>query len=46
MEADPTTVWGKNKPLEEWWTQNASEGEGKPLLNKGAVAGLDVPSKP
>lgn len=24
MEADPTTVWGKNKPLEEWWRQLAS----------------------
>ena len=24
MESDPTTVWGKNKPLEEWWRSLAS----------------------
>lgn len=24
MEADPETVWGKNKPLEEWWQSLAS----------------------
>lgn len=24
MEPDTTTVWGKNKPLEEWWKQLAS----------------------
>jgi hypothetical protein len=24
MEPDTTTVWGKNKPLEEWWRQLAS----------------------
>ena len=24
IEEDPTTVWGKNKPLEEWWKQLAS----------------------
>lgn len=24
MESDTTTVWGKNKPLEEWWRQLAS----------------------
>ena len=25
MEADPNTVWGKNKPLEELWNDLASE---------------------
>ena len=25
MEADPTTVWGKNKPLERFWDDLASE---------------------
>jgi hypothetical protein len=24
MEADPTTVWGKNKPLEKFWQELAS----------------------
>lgn len=25
MESDPTTVWGKNKPLEEFWRSLASD---------------------
>jgi len=34
MEADPNTVWGKNKPLEEFWESLAS-GKKVVLIEKG-----------
>lgn len=34
MEADPNTVWGKNKPLEEFWRSLAS-GKKVVLVEKG-----------
>jgi len=34
MEADPNTVWGKNKPLEEFWRSLAS-GKKVVLIEKG-----------
>lgn len=33
MESDPTTVWGKNKPLEAWWRSLAS-GKKVVLIDK------------
>jgi predicted molibdopterin-dependent oxidoreductase YjgC len=33
MEADPETVWGKNKPLEEWW-QSLASGKKVVLVEK------------
>ena len=33
MEADPTTVWGKNKPLEKFWQELAS-GQKVVLITK------------
>lgn len=33
MEADPTTVWGKNKPLEKFWEELAS-GKNVVLITK------------
>ena len=34
MEADPDTVWGKNKPLEKLW-QSLASGEKVVLIEKG-----------
>ena len=34
MEADPDTVWGKNKPLQELW-QSLASGEKVVLVEKG-----------
>ena len=34
MEADPDTVWGKNKPLQELW-QSLASGEKVVLIEKG-----------
>ena len=34
MEADPNTVWGKNKPLQELW-QSLASGEKVVLIEKG-----------
>ena len=35
MEADPDTVWGKNKPLEKLW-QSLASGEKVVLIEKGS----------
>jgi hypothetical protein len=34
MEADPNTVWGKNKPLEELW-ESLADGKKVVLIEKG-----------
>lgn len=34
MEADPNTVWGKNKPLEEFW-ESLADGTKVVLIEKG-----------
>ena len=34
MEADPNTVWGKNKPLEDFW-QSLASGKKVVLVEKG-----------
>ena len=36
MEADPTTVWGKNKPLEKLWEELASGKKVVLITKKGA----------
>jgi ATPase subunit of ABC transporter with duplicated ATPase domains len=45
MESDPTTVWGKNKPLEEFWRSLAS-GKKVVLIDKnGKHKMVTMPTK-
>jgi hypothetical protein len=44
MEADPTTVWGKNKPLEKFWQELAS-GKKVVLITKKDGSGGGISSR-
>ena len=50
MEADPTTVWGKNKPLEKLWEELASGKKVVLITKKGASSNthkiITMPTSP